>query len=493
MASPPNAETGPSNSVAQQNNGLTPEGGPARPSKASQESDRRPSTTPVPERKQSSEKSSARAPDAEPRARLAIEMVLRDGSDETLAGQILRALAENYAAANPKVRNSFAPDVHGIALDELGVSNAEKVKENATPVRVLQLGTPAADDHSEKVVAFVGPTRAGKTSLLNALINHLFGVQFDSQFRLRLCELHDGRPSPPAAHWLTVLRLNWSLAFPLPYTLTLVDTPPINAATATQLRTLLTAKALHAPDHIDLLCVVLPAAADSVPESTLSAVRELQALLGTEASNATVLMATHADNTAPRVANALQGVPVARCLKANTSALLQAPADDEEEAELARALWGLTERSVRRLFHLAASSRHTSTVQPPVDPLAETQALEASIEELQATIKSDLSEMDVVEREGRAMEEHRADIDAERDFAFSLRLVCTRRREVSAPKGHFLTYCLVCAFECHADCAYPNDHQKVNCWAMGRDHFCRMCPHHCYWDRHVNTRFAFVI
>lgn len=176
--------------------------------------------------------------------------------------------------------------------------------------------------------------------------------------------------------------------------------------------------------------------------------------------------------------------------KANTSSLLQAPAADEEEAELARALWGLTERSVRRLFNLAASARPPAPAAPPVDPLAETQALEASIEELQATIKSDLSEMDVVEREGRAMADHRADIDAERDFAFSLRLVRTCRREVSAPKGHYLTYCLVCSFECHADCAYPNDHQKVNCWAMGREHYCRMCPHHCYWDRHVNTRFV---
>lgn len=478
----------------QQNHGPSTNGGQTRPVTApAQGPDRGPTSGPVPERKQSLEKeNSTRASTTEQHGRLAIEMVLRDGTDESAAAKVLRALAENYATSNPKARNCFAPDVHGIALDELGASSpSESAGAAAVPVRVLQLGSPAADDHSEKVVAFVGPARAGKTSLLNALVNHLFGVQFDSQFRLRLCELRDGRPSPPAPQWLTVLRLNWSLAFPLPYTLTLVDTPPINAATASQLRALLTAKALHAPEHIDLLCLVLPAATDSIPEDTLNAVRELQTLLGPDSSNASVLMATHADNTAPRVVNALKGITVTRCLKANTSSLLEAPAEDEEEAELARALWGLTERSVRRLFHLAASSsRHPSTVVPPVDPLAETQALEASIEELQATIKSDLSEMDVVEREGRAMEEHRADIDAERDFAFSLRLVRTSRRELSVPKGHFLTYCLVCAYECHADCAYPNDHQKVNCWAMGRDHFCRMCPHRCYWDRHVNTRFV---
>ena len=296
----------------------SPEVVPERSAKASaQTPDGRPSPAPgqePPQRKESSEKAtrtSAAATDLQC-ARLAIEMVLRDGSEETAATQVLRALADNYAAVNPKARNSFAPDVHGIALDELGVSAESSA--GAAPMRVLQLGTPAADDRSEKVLAFVGPARAGKTSLLNALVNHLFGVQFDSQFRLRLCELRDGRPSPPAAQWISVLRLNWSLAFPLPYTLTLVDTPPIDAASAAQLRALLAARALHAPERIDLLCLVLPAATDAVPEETLSAVRELQALLGAEAANATVLIATHADNTAPRVATTLQGVPVARCL-----------------------------------------------------------------------------------------------------------------------------------------------------------------------------------
>jgi len=81
-----------------------------------------------------------------------------------------------------------------------------------------------------KTILLMGATGSGKTTLINAMVNYIFGVEFEDPFRFVLIQEEGSTSSPidqanSQTSKVTAYELHYEIGFRVPYTLIIVDTP----------------------------------------------------------------------------------------------------------------------------------------------------------------------------------------------------------------------------------------------------------------------------
>ena len=98
-----------------------------------------------------------------------------------------------------------------------------------------------------------------------------------------------------------------------------------------------------------------------------------------------------------------------------------------------------------------------------------------------------LSRLDEIQQEERVLQQHEAEINANKDFTYCIKV--NKHRKIPL-QGVYTTNCLQCSFTCHDNCAFANDEDKKRCIAM-RYGYCTVCPNKCRWKKHSNTPYYF--
>ena len=76
------------------------------------------------------------------------------------------------------------------------------------------------------VVLLVGATKAGKSTLINRIINHIFGVQWEDDFRFKpIPEKAGAKRTDSQTKYITAYTFHKQEGSPFPYCLTIIDTP----------------------------------------------------------------------------------------------------------------------------------------------------------------------------------------------------------------------------------------------------------------------------
>ena len=90
------------------------------------------------------------------------------------------------------------------------------------------VGSPGniAGRGTEKVLMVLGATGAGKTTLINGMVNYILGVQWKDHFRYKLI-IEDDKVSQASSKTkdITAYTLHPIRGSAVPYTLTIIDTP----------------------------------------------------------------------------------------------------------------------------------------------------------------------------------------------------------------------------------------------------------------------------
>lgn len=372
--------------------------------------------------------------------------------------------------------------------------------DRAKGVAKYKYGEPCRDTH-EYVVLVVGATGAGKTTFVNGVANYIFGVQWNDNFRFKLIT---DEGSGSQAEYIIAYTIHKQNASPFPHTLTIVDTPGFGDTTVLERDKRLVAQIKHffsipggnGIAHIHGIGFVTHASIARLTPTQRYIFDSILAILGKDIESNILLITTFADGKKPPVLDAVKDAKIEYCkfFKFNNSAIFTDEASTDSEGEdrsFGKMFWEMSMASFKSFFTQLAQMEARSPVLTK-KVLEEQEELETIVQSLPQQIQSLLSKINLLKQEERIIEQHEADIKANKDFTFTVNEPHTRTVNI-AGTGRYVTNCSKCNFTCHLDCRIPDDDNKRYCVAMKKTENCAVCPGKCFWRSHHNNDHYFVV
>ena len=359
----------------------------------------------------------------------------------------------------------------------------------------------------EKVIMFVGATGSGKTTTVNAMINHVLGVQWKDDFRLKMIdELSSNQGAGTIenqAHsqtqFVSCYTLPYMEGFKIPYTLTIVDTPGFGDTRGIEHDKLITerisrffnTKGLAGIDHVDAICFMAQAGNPRLTPTQQYVFDKILAMFGKDIKENVLVLFTFADGQKPQALSAMLEAGIlegeSNFFKFNNSALFVSNSGEDDEDNFDRMFWKMGIRSFEKFFQELGGMESKSLVLTK-QVLEERAQLEVRLSGLREKIDLGVNKLSELQQLKRVCDQHAADINANKNFKFTVQE--PKRVQVELTTGTYTTNCLVCNFTCHYPCKISRDEDKDRCAAM-RNKSCKECPNNCHWSKHVNDAYRF--
>ncbi|KAK0130768.1 hypothetical protein N1851_034563 [Merluccius polli] len=355
-----------------------------------------------------------------------------------------------------------------------------------------------------RTIMVIGATGAGKSTLVNWIINYILGVTWEDRFRFMLV---DEDTTKSQAHSqtseVTVYKLNHRNGFQIDYSLTIVDTPGFGDTRGierdrmiiSQLENLFSAQ--HGVSEIDAICFVAQASLARLTQTQKYVFDSVLSIFGKDVPDNIRIMVTFADGQRPLVLTAINesGVPCPKSedglpinFKFNSSALFADNKLDEEDGggNFDKMFWDMGTKSMKNFFS-ALNLIETKSLTLTKEVLKQRAQLENSIENLQKKMKLGFAKLEEINQESQILKTHDAEKTANEDFEYEVG--CIRPVEIDISKtGNWSLNCQ----KCKTTCCYPC-HVKLDltylCIVMDWFGNCKECPQKCHHSKHATQKF----
>lgn len=349
---------------------------------------------------------------------------------------------------------------------------------------------------TEKVLMVVGATGAGKTTLINGMVNYILGVEWEDNFRFKLI-VEDAGISQANSQTKNITAYTF---YPVegstvPYIFTIIDTPGFgdtegvvrDKAITSQIKEFFSIPPPNGIDHLDGIGFVTQASLARLTPTQEYIFNSVLSIFGKDVSKNIFLMITSADYQYPPVMNAIEkaNIPYEKYFKFNNSALFAKNAESKENFN--EILWKMGFDSFRSFFAKFAKSESVS-LQLTREVLKEREQLQTLLEGLNSQITIGLNKIEEMRQEELALQQHEKEIETNKEFSYRVDVTQPRHIDLTGT-GKYTTTCLHCNFTCHKDCAYSDDSMKALCCSMGPDGNCTVCTMHCHWSEHRNLPY----
>ena len=351
----------------------------------------------------------------------------------------------------------------------------------------------------EKVLMVVGATGAGKSTLINGLANYIMGVEWKDDFRFKLVvDAHEAGKSQVKSQtrWITAYTIHQQEGSPLPYTLTIVDTPGFGDTDGLERDMEITRQVKeffsmsNGLDHIDGIGFVTQSSLARLTPTQQYVYDSILSIFGKDIAKNIFLMVTFADGQKPPVVAAAEaaGIPCSNAIyKFNNSALFAPNDAGDDEDNFDKMFWKMGYISFKKFFSKFEEATSVS-LKLTREVLSERDRLQTILKGLEPQINEGLAQLDEMRQEELILQQREAEIQHNKEFKFEIEV--QKHRKVDLEKGRHVTNCTHCNFTCHHNCAFANDEDKFKCSAM-MNGYCQVCPDNCKWDEHHNTPYTF--
>lgn len=365
-------------------------------------------------------------------------------------------------------------------------------------IEKAEVGTPHPTPKPTRVFMAVGATGAGKSTLINGMVNYLMGVKFedDCRFKLITDEVAQSQAHSQTQK-ITSYTIYWHEESPVDYNMIIVDTPGFGDTRGIERDKQITAQiqdffSLQRDAGIDQIHGI-----GFVTQSSLARLTQTQkyifdsvlAVFGKDIENNIFIMATFADGNEPAVKGAIKEAKIPYCnfLQFNNEYLFAS------NTNFCVPFWQMAYESFKDFFtHFTRTE--TVSLQITRAVLNERQSLESIVAGLQKRIKNGIAKIDELNQEEQVLRAHEADILKNKDFTYKVTIAKHKKVDISG-QGRYVTNCRKCNFTCHKSCVYASDDDKHKCSAMdsrgASDASCRVCPGQCHWTLHNNNPYYF--
>ncbi|XP_072553866.1 uncharacterized protein [Paramormyrops kingsleyae] len=426
-------------------------------------------------------------------------------SVSTLSGTT--TLADQIKGKSECLSKGF-PSVYKVPLQEIH-TNLDGCKRYA-------FGKENTRDH--RTIMVIGATGAGKSTLINGMINYILGVKWEDDFRFKLIDEGTSKSQGKSqTSLITAYEINYQEIYNIHYSITIIDTPGFgdtrgierDRAITEQIRTFFTSDS--GISVIDAVCFVTQASLARLTHAQKYVFDSILSIFGKDIADNIQMLVTFADGQKPPVLEAINvsGVPCPRTeegipvhFKFNNSALFAdnshsvnvKNSDDENEEDgddnFDKMFWRMDMKSMKKFFVSLTSMKTMKTKSLRLTPevLKERKKLETAITGLQPQIRAGLSKLDEIKRTQQIIQEHKAEINTNKNFEFDVEV--TKPVQISIKgSGQYITNCQQCFVTCHFPCTISDDKDKTRCSAMNSKGNCTVCAGKCHWYVHYNQKY----
>ncbi|CAM4511706.1 unnamed protein product [Leuciscus chuanchicus] len=354
-----------------------------------------------------------------------------------------------------------------------------------------------------KIVLLVGETGAGKTTIINAMVNYLLGVKFEDEIWYEITEEEARDQSESQTSEITMYEV-----FPeSSVSLTIIDTPGYgdtrglekDLEVAENLSTLFQNN--DGVRHIDAVCFVIQASKNRLSDRQHYIISSVLSLFGKDIVNNIVFLMTHSDGLPPK--NVLSAINKARipCRRDRTNQPVhflfnnrQADARHSERRYL-RAQRDAWEDSMEETntFLQSLDEKNRKSLELTSNVLIERIRFEALICNLQLQIQEKESKKSEKLQIQEAMRQNKEKIDRRTNFNIKVKKTVKEKVliESASWKSRKATTCTVCEENCHEfDCWWVSNPSKCEVMKNG---FCTVCTGKCHHSKHVKENKKYII
>nr|XP_029501002.1 uncharacterized protein LOC115116650 [Oncorhynchus nerka] len=402
------------------------------------------------------------------------------------------------------------------AKSERFLKQSQKLQKGNPSIHKLMLGKKFGQNESfdqymfgrkveqvnNKVILLLGSTGAGKTTLVNVMINYILGVKWEDCYRFKLIhEVTNKSQAESQTSVVTSYELYNQPGFQIPYSLTIIDTPGFGDTRGMAQDKLITEQVkefLCNPlgiAHIDAVCFVVQAPLVRLSSNQKYIFDSILSIFGKDIAENILLLVTFADGKDIPVLGAIQaaelpcqknkkGLPTH--FKFNNSSLYtqkmeegdssdEDDSDDDDDGEgLEKIVWKSTFKQMKAFFNtLETIECKDLTLTKKV--LEERERLERAMSRLTPQITAGLSMLNEIKSFKQCLENDNENMKQNKDFETEVDVLVAVRTKLNC----FATNCNTCQFTCHTCCYLTDEDNIKTCAVMDANGKCVMCPGNC--------------
>ncbi|KAK7159733.1 hypothetical protein R3I94_005923 [Phoxinus phoxinus] len=374
------------------------------------------------------------------------------------------------------------------------------------------------EDVKNKVILLLGSTGAGKTTLVNVMVNYILGVKWQDSYRFKLIhEVTNRSQAESQTYNVSSFELYNQAGFQVPYSLTIVDTPGFGDTRGIAHDKLITEQVksfLCSPlgiDHIDAVCFVVQASLARLSANQKYIFDSILSIFGKDIAENIIILVTFADGKNIPVLEAIKAADLP-CqknkkgqpthFKFNNSALyadknVQEPRktdnnsdedddDEENDLDMCKQVWTTTFKQMKAFFKTLGAIESKDLTQTR-KVLEERERLEKAMTNLTPQITAGLSKMTEIEKFKQMLKSVNENMEENVNFDKEVEVMKANR----SPVNCFTMNCNTCFFTCHSNCFIPAEDPVETCAVMEAG-YCIVCPQNCHYSAHSKENFMWT-
>ncbi len=351
----------------------------------------------------------------------------------------------------------------------------------------------------------VGATGSGKSTLINALVNYMLGIDWNDDFRFKLIYEPD-RKSQADSHQtelVTTYDLYEMKGSRLGYSLTVVDTPGFGDTQGLEQDNKIMQqiqsyfKCKHGIQQLEAVYLVVRSSLYRLTSTEKFIFDSILSIFGQDIKDNIRLMVTFSDNAEPPVLEAIkmENIPcpidpatgAILYHKFNNSVFFENNKSERERNRIHQTYFNIAVRGFEKFFN-DLGQMETKSLTLTREVLEERKRLDLLVEGLRTKTEIKLTQVDELEKIKKTLKENQDQMEANKDFEFEVEFLVPKETDISGT-GHFTTNCQTCQTTCHFPCRQASDEGKHLCSVMDSSGTCMICK--CPWNDHFNQKYTY--